>query len=117
MRFKLDENLPVEVARGLRQAGHEAETAEEEGLAGASDARLAELVRQESRALMTLDVDFANLRHYPPSDYSGLIVFRLRDQSKRSVLAALSRFLARLDGDPLIGHLWIVDETTIRTHD
>ncbi len=32
MRFKVDENLPAEVAEALRALGHDADTVEEEGL-------------------------------------------------------------------------------------
>lgn len=34
MRFKVDQNLPVELAEALRAAGHDAHTVYEEGLAG-----------------------------------------------------------------------------------
>ena len=40
MKFKLDENLPVEVAELIRAAGHEATTVFQEGLAGKNDALL-----------------------------------------------------------------------------
>jgi predicted nuclease of predicted toxin-antitoxin system len=38
MRFKVDENLPVEVAALLTDRGHDAATVRAQGLAGASDA-------------------------------------------------------------------------------
>lgn len=117
MRFKVDENLPVEVAQELRASGHEADTVDEEQLAGASDQKIAEFVRIERRALLTLDVDFGNLKRYPPSEYPGLVVLRLHSQSKRSVLQVVRRVLSRLDQDRLEGCLWTVDETTIRVHD
>ena len=34
MRFKLDENLPVEAAEFLRSAGHDARTVLEQGMGG-----------------------------------------------------------------------------------
>lgn len=34
MRFKIDEDLPTDVAFLLRSAGHEAETVHEEGMTG-----------------------------------------------------------------------------------
>ena len=37
MRFKLDENLPVEFASLLRRSGHDAVTVLDQGLGGARD--------------------------------------------------------------------------------
>ena len=50
MRFKVDQNLPAEVADALRTAGHNAETVYEESLAGAPDPQVAEAARAEERA-------------------------------------------------------------------
>lgn len=73
MRFKVDENLPIEVAEVLRTAGHDAATVNEEAVGGVCDPDLA-LVQRESRALITLDVGFADIRSYPPEEYQGLVV-------------------------------------------
>jgi len=63
--FKVDENLPEDIAATLREAGHQASTVASQGLAGAEDARLAEVLRRERRILVTLDVDFADIRTSP----------------------------------------------------
>ena len=86
MRFKVDENLPIEVAEMLRQAGHHDTTALEQHLGGSDDARLAALCQLESRILVTLDMDFADIRSYPAAEFPGLIVLRLRQQDKPYVL-------------------------------
>ena len=44
MKFKVDENLPVEVASMLRHAGHDAVTVLEQHLGGNDDAQLAALL-------------------------------------------------------------------------
>ena len=82
MRFKVDENLPVELADLLREASHDAATVLEQQLAGAMDADVASVCQHEARALITLDTDFADIRAYPPEKYAGLIVLRLRRQDK-----------------------------------
>ncbi len=63
---------------------------------------------------MTLDLDFGNIREYPPEDYRGLIVLRVVDQSRGHVLRVMERVIAVLDCTPLVGHLWIVSEAGIR---
>ena len=43
MKFKVDENLPIEVRAILTEAGHDAETVADEALIGAPDPKLAEV--------------------------------------------------------------------------
>ena len=114
MRFKVDENLPVEAAEMLRQSGHDAVTVLEQRLGGSGDAGPATLCQQEGRALVTLDMDFADIRAYPPADYPGTIVLRLGQQDKPQVLNVLARLIRVLHTEPLEGHLWIVEENRVR---
>ena len=86
MKFKVDENLPIEVAQLLREAGHDVYSVHEQGLVGAKDHVLAEVCQSENRAMVTLDTHFADIRTYPPGNYSGLIVLRLARQDKAHVL-------------------------------
>lgn len=41
---------------------------------------------------------------------------RLNSQSRTSVLRALQGLLPILEKERIDGHLWIVDETTVRIH-
>ena len=114
MDFKVDENLPQEVAQLLVKAGHDAVMALEEGLGGSSDQALVEVCQREGRTLVTLDAGFGDIRRYPPSAYPGLIVLRLRRQDKQHILDALPRLLDVLKGESITGRLWIVEERRIR---
>lgn len=114
MQFKVDENLPVEVAGLLRAAGHDAVTVQEQNLAGSPDTDIAQICRQENRALLTLDTDFADIRAYPPSQYTGIVVLRLREQDKDSVLDVCADLVRLLTQEPLAHTLWIVDEHHLR---
>jgi hypothetical protein len=60
VQFKVDENLPLEVAEVLRKEGYDARTVLEQGLGGEADADVASLCQREGRALLTLDTDFAD---------------------------------------------------------
>jgi predicted nuclease of predicted toxin-antitoxin system len=62
MQFKIDENLPVDAARTLIAAGFGADTVIDEELSGKSDDVIAEFCRTEGRALITLDLGFADIR-------------------------------------------------------
>lgn len=52
MRFKLDENLPVELATLFSEAGHDAMTVGDQNLGGASDSELTAVCMAEGRALV-----------------------------------------------------------------
>lgn len=74
MRFKTDENLPAEIVTLLCDHGHDAISVVEQQLAGAPDNVVAKVCQSEQRVLVTLDLDFADIRAYPPDEYSGIIV-------------------------------------------
>lgn len=114
MRFKTDENLPQELAQLLRDAGWDCLSAQEQRLGGATDARIAQVCREEGRILLTLDVGFANIQAYPPSDHPGFIVFRLLRQDTTHVLNVAARLTRALRVDPFERQLWIVEEDRIR---
>jgi predicted nuclease of predicted toxin-antitoxin system len=114
MRFKIDENLPVEVAELLAAAGHDAATVYDEGVAGTTDPDLAALSQREHRVLVTLDLGFADIRSYPPRDSPGFIVLRLPRQDKTFVLQTCARLVESLTNEQLAGCLWIVEPNRIR---
>jgi predicted nuclease of predicted toxin-antitoxin system len=94
MRFKTDENLPVEIAALLRQQGHDAVTVGDEGLAGVADVAVAVVCQAEKRVIVTLDLDFSDIRRYPPENYAGIIVLRPVLQ----LIPMLERMMARAIG-------------------
>ena len=114
MRFKIDENLPIEIADTLQQAGHDVETVHSERLTGANDQHLSEICQKEARALITLDIGFADIRTYPPEDFPGLIVLRSKRQDKRFILTIIQKLIPALEKEELTGKLWIVEEHRIR---
>ncbi|MGD0897318.1 MAG: DUF5615 family PIN-like protein [Thermoguttaceae bacterium] len=113
-KFRVDENLPIEVAGLLASAGHDAVTVGDQRMVGQPDANVAAVCQREGRAVVTLDLDFADIRAFPPGDYAGIIVLRLARLDKPRVLAILQRLLSVLEHEPLVGKLWIVEETTVR---
>lgn len=116
MRFKVDENLPSETALLLKQAGYDAVTVLEQRMQGVHDAVLIEVCRKEKRILITLDLDFANIKMYPPKEYAGIIIVKLRTQSKHSVLRCVNSILPLFGSESIHESLWIVDESHVRIH-
>lgn len=114
MRFKVDENLPVEMAVRLRRSGHDALSVRDQDMVGETDAALLAACRQESRVLVTLDLDFADVRRSSTEADAGVIVLRLARQSREHVLSVFERVLRLLPAEPLTGQLWIADESAVR---
>lgn len=114
MRAKLDENLPVEAAELLRTAGWECDSVYDEGLAGADDPEVAAACQAGARVLFTLDLDFADIRAYPPSEYVGIVVLRPTEPSRRQVLQLVSRALPVLSANWMDHRLWIVEPARVR---
>ena len=114
MDFKIDENLPGEVAILLEEKDHDAMTVFQQDLVGEADPVIAKICQMENRALITLDTDFADIRSYPPNEYNGLIVLRLKRQDKQYVLTMFKRLIRILAIEKLDKHLWIFEEDRIR---
>lgn len=72
LRFKTDQNMPIEAAEFLRGAGLDCETVTEEGLNGAADDVIGARCKDEGRTLVTLDLDFSDIRAYPPEQYPAI---------------------------------------------
>lgn len=114
MTFKVDENLPADAAVQLRENGFDAHTVHDEGLAGTTDDVIAAVAAREGRVLITLDLDFSNIRAYPPADHAGIVVLRPHTQDKNAVKDLLRRLIAVLNHESPVSELWIVESDRIR---
>ena len=114
MLFKIDENLPIELAELLSGFGHDAKTINDQHLQGVDDPVLIEKCSNEKRIIVTLDIDFSDIRAYPPQDHEGIIVLRVGNQSKRHVLKVFQDILPLIGREPIKRHLWIIEENMIR---
>ncbi len=114
MRVKLDENLPVQLKHLFIASGHDAATVLDEGIGGATDSAVVSACLAEERVLFTQDLDFADIRAYPPADYPGLVVFRLADPGRDGLLKVGAVLLETLARSSPKGQLWIVEDTRVR---
>jgi predicted nuclease of predicted toxin-antitoxin system len=115
MTFLVDEDLPRSAGAVLREFGHEVIDVRDIGLRGASDSEIARYAQAHQLCLLTADGGFADVRHYPPAKYSGLVVLNLPMQATSSTIQHLLRellsrteILAQLSGRLVIlafGHI------------
>jgi len=117
VKFKLDENFGTRTREIFRAAGHNAQTVRDEGLQGCSDQYLYEVCCAEKRCLVTLDLDFADVRRFPPTEANGIVVIRVPRNPSLTLLERLVRqFLQALAQMPIENRLWIVEVGQIRIH-
>lgn len=114
LSFKIDENLPIELVAMLTAAGHDALSVYDQKMEGEPDEVVSRVCQAESRAVVTLDIGFANVHSYPPGQYSGIVVLRVRSQDKANIISTFHKALPLFESEPLIGKLWVVDETKVR---
>jgi predicted nuclease of predicted toxin-antitoxin system len=111
---KLDENLPGEAISRAQGRGADVETVQQEGLGGATDAQIFAVCQRERRVLVTLDLDFADLRQYRPGQGPGAIVLRPKHESISAILDLLDKALAFADAESPVGQLWVVEPGQVR---
>lgn len=114
MKLKLDENLSRHLKHGLSAHGHDVATAADEDLLSQPDTVVAAAARNESRLLFTLDVEFGDLRKYPPGSHPGIVLFRPRTFGPLAVNQFVENFVRTTVLEPLAGCVVIVEPSRIR---
>ena len=109
MQIKLDQNLPEGLSRALAERGHDVLSVLDQNLAGAQDAALREVYQAEGRVPITLDLDFADILTYPPSEAPGIIVLRCPVQSRRQVTNLALFALDALENEDIRGKICVAE--------
>ncbi len=114
MKFKIDENLPLEIKHLLNQVGHDALSVKDQGLIGRPDENLAAICVKEGRILVTCDLDFSDIRTYPPAKHPGIMVIRSDHLDKPTMLELFHPVLDLLFKEQVAKKLWIIEKKRIR---
>lgn len=101
----------------LREAGHKTITVQEQGLRGIADRELYELYKAEGYILVTLDLDFSNLLHFPPEGTPGLVVLRGPNQLFVTMRVLIETLIDALVKESPLNKLWIVEPGRLRIHE
>lgn len=115
-RFKVDEDLPLDVAVAFRTAGFDAWTVLEQKLQGTADASLWDIVQREGRWLLTADKGFADIRSHAPGTHTGLVLFRLPRESRAGYARLAELALRGFDFEQNPGAIVIVQPDSIRVY-
>lgn len=114
MAYKVDEDLPREVADTFAEYGYDATTALRQGWQGMRDNDLWIRVQQDKRWLIIADKGFADLRFYPPGTHAGVVLLRLEEESRRGYTELTRRLLQQLDFETVRGAIVVASHRGIR---
>lgn len=116
MRFLLDANIPRSATSLVLSKGHDALHISNTALKDADDDRIAHYACSEQRAVVTRDLDFADVRRYPPANSPGYLVMRVPDtwiaSEINDLLAAFLDMHALIEHIPC--HLVVLDPRRVR---
>jgi len=100
----------------LAKLGHQVEFTKDIGLSNDFDKVIAARAQATQAALVTRDLDFADVRNYPPEQFFGIVVLRVPDEALAPDIAnMLERFVGNSEfTDNLSGKLAIVEENRVR---
>ncbi|MBU3924716.1 DUF5615 family PIN-like protein [Patescibacteria group bacterium] len=93
MKFLADENVKLRLSKRLRESGHDVKLAPK----GKSDFEIASIANKDDRIILTHDLDFSNPFKFPPSKYSGIILFRVFPPTLENLSSSLNSLLKQLD--------------------
>lgn len=114
MKLKLDENLSRHLKAALEALKHDVMTAADEGLLSQPDPIIAKAANDEKRILLTLDLEFADLRKYRPGNHPGIILFRPQSFGPLSVNRFVEAFVRETDLALLDGCVVVVEPEKVR---
>ena len=90
MKIKLDENLPTALIEALANLGHDVHSVPDERLGGFPDETIMQAAQDESRFLITQDLDFSDIRRFAPGKHPGILLVRLHVPGRKMLLNRLS---------------------------
>ena len=114
MKFKCDENLPKTACEILKKAGYDATDIWEQKLEGCEDEFLIEKCKKEGRILISLDLDFSDIRTYPPRNSPGIIVLRLKKFNIQQINEKIRQLIKTLVRESPEKKLWIMEKSKVR---
>lgn len=98
MKYKLDENLPYQLAEDLEAVGHDVDTARDEGLEGHPDNEVLVSSAADDRMLVTMDIGVGDVRKIP-AGHPGVVVIRVEFPSRRHIDDMVLHVLSHPDVD------------------
>jgi predicted nuclease of predicted toxin-antitoxin system len=112
VKFIVDENLGLRVAKWLKELQHDVISIYEE-FRGLDDDEILRKSADENRILITNDKDFGEMIFREGKLHSGVIFLRLEDERSVNVIKILTQLLKMYD-EQISDNFTVVTETSVR---
>jgi predicted nuclease of predicted toxin-antitoxin system len=86
LKFLIDEDIPRSTAKVLRDRGHKVLDVRDCGLRGEADKEVFKFAQKERAIILTGDLGFGNLLHFPVGRHSGIVVAHFPNEISTSEL-------------------------------
>jgi predicted nuclease of predicted toxin-antitoxin system len=113
-RLFVDQNIRIEVADALREDGYEVLHASDAKLGRRDDEDILRFASARGLAIVTFDVDFAELAFWGRVPHHGIIRLKIEPQTPSHILLILRRFLRTHSPRSLENSLVILTENKVR---
>lgn len=117
MNIKLDENIPYTLRSDLSELGHPADHVHDEGLSGEPDGEIWKAAQEERRFFITQDLDFSDIRRFPPGEHSGLMIIRLQQPGRNALRNRLLQVFRSEATDDWTGKFVVLTDLKLRILD
>jgi len=114
MKLFADECVYQKTIEAIQSWGHDITTTRDVGLSGESDEQIFAYAVKEGRILVTADLDFSNIRYYPPKEHWGIIVLKVRPAILPQVHTVLKTLLEHASQEYFAKALVVVDRNKYR---
>lgn len=114
MRFLADMGVASSTVQELARTGHDAVHLRALGLQRLPDDEILAKARAERRIVLTFDLDFGDLLALGMQESPSVIIFRLRDETPRSVTPKLFEVIGQRAAELEAGAVVVVEEGRYR---
>lgn len=114
MRFLADMGVATSTVQELASAGHDAIHLRHLGLQRLPDDEILAKARGERRIVLTFDLDFGDLLALGMHQSPSVIIFRLRDETPKSVTPKLLEVIAQRATELETGAVIVVEDSRYR---
>jgi predicted nuclease of predicted toxin-antitoxin system len=114
MKIFVDECVYQATVDTLSEGEFSVITVQDVGLAGYKNGDVLKYAQQHDCVFLTRDKDFTDIRIYPPSAFSGIIVLKIAPHNQQDVHKMLQQLLHDVSLHALCGKLAIVDRKKYR---
>ncbi len=113
-KIKVDEDLPMDVAKKLKERSYGTYNVVGEKMGGWKDPQLWNALQKEGMFLITADKEFGNILKYPPGTHNGVLLLRPDEDGIKPILELLDKVLASISLKDMSGMLIVATPKRIR---